>query len=112
MCGSSTRTAENLLRKMLAPLKTPTQKIAGFTTKRGRELALERNRMNFIGVWAECHDAKLHHKLSVEYYDHRRTRNSNLRSNAPKLATGNTAYYYRFTDVAALEDFVRWYELH
>ncbi len=86
------------------PVKTPSQYIAGFSTSSGQQIALVRdNRETTLflspGEWL----ASVRDQLGkVEEYPAERSRNSNLKANAPALAQGYPAVMVRVPTRAAL----------
>ena len=73
------------------PVKPATQKMAGYSTSRGRQLALLlENRKTTIYLEAGSWLAPIRPQLQeVESYSETRARNSNIAANAPALAVGN-----------------------
>lgn len=110
MNGFTTDTAEKMLASRFERTKAPTKYISGFRTRKGRELALQRARKNIVPVWVECIDTQLHHGLDCTYYEPNKSRSSNLKANAQKLAQGKKAWYVTFEDSASLEQFLDWYQ--
>lgn len=110
MNGFTTEEAEKTLSSLFERTKEPTKYIAGFRTRKGRELALQRARRNMVSIWAECLDQNLHHALDYKYYEPHKPRSSNLKANARKLAQGKAAWYITFRDPASLEGFLDWYK--
>lgn len=88
----------------LSAIKPPTDKIAGFRTASGRELALARdNRRPTLylspGTWLEQVSSVL---TAVDQYPATRSRSSNLAANAPLLAPGNPMVKVTLETQAAL----------
>lgn len=110
-----TRAAEALLAARFQRTRPPTIKVAGFRTSRGREVAIERARQQ-LRVWAEVAPPELAGMRIVNVrnpgqpYAAGQPRSSNLRSQAPKLSAAHRAVYLEFADIAALKQFVEWYE--
>jgi hypothetical protein len=108
--------AEEELAKHLSSTSNGTQYIAGFRTKRGRELALERNR-DSVFVWVECIESGLpgitirNVKNPGMPYSKDQGRNSNLNAtNAPRLMRGKPAFYLEVAGVEDLKELIRWYQ--
>lgn len=99
--------AESWLNKNLRPTKAPTKYIAGYQTRTGKQLALERCRQNLM-IWTEPYSPELgiDNSVKVENYDPTRPRNSNLKSRAPKLQTGKPAQYRTFNGLDEFQRFV------
>lgn len=108
------QTAETLAAKYLRRLGAPTKYIAGFQSKSGRQLAIERNKQGLF-VWIEklppdaAGIAIRNQKNPGQPYAATQSRNSNLRSRAPRLAEGNVAYYTSIDSLDAFEGLLRWY---
>ena len=73
------------------PIKTPTKKMAGYEAENGQQVVLElTNNTTTLylspGPWLEKLDGELG---KVRKYAKEKSRNSNLSSNAPRLAVGN-----------------------
>jgi hypothetical protein len=107
--------AEELLARHFTRIREPSLYIAGFRTSRGRELAIERIRQQ-PRIWAEVAPAGLSGMRVVNVqnpgqpYAAGQPRNSNLRSQAPKLSMAHAATYLEFDDIAAVKSFVDWYQ--
>lgn len=99
--------AESHLASIFGRIKAPTRYIAGFRTERGTELALERERQE-IYLWLAVRPPEIPGTAVVNRanpgmpYSVLQKRNSNLRSQAPSLWTGNRAWYVRIADMAVL----------
>lgn len=85
--------AQSYLDKLqrFRPIKSPTQRIAGYKHDYGHELALalDNKKTTFYfnsGAWIESVKSLL---LEIVYYKADKSRSSNLAANAPKLAEGN-----------------------
>jgi hypothetical protein len=111
----SAEDAEHLLASRFQRTREPTLKVAGFRTSSGRELAIERSRQRVL-VWAEIAPSQLQGMRIVNVrnpgqpYAAGQSRNSNLRTLAPKLSAAHRAVYMEFEDIAALRQFVEWYQ--
>jgi hypothetical protein len=107
--------AEHLLASRFQRTRKPTLKVAGFRASSGRELAIERSRQRVL-VWAEIAPSQLQGMRIVNVrnpgqpYAAGQSRNSNLRTMAPKLSAAHRAVYLEFADIAALRQFVEWYK--
>jgi hypothetical protein len=103
-------TAESWLNRNLSPTKAPTKYIAGYQTRTGKQLALERCRQNIM-IWTEPYSAEpgTDNSVKVEHYDSIRPRNSNLKSRTPKLKTGKPAQYRTFKGFDEFQRFVSAY---
>lgn len=103
--------AEAWLAARFPPTATPTKYIAGFNLRGGREIALERTRQS-ISVWIRRIPTGLagykilNRKNPGQPYAPSQSRNSNLRSMAPTLATGHQAYYLELEDLGVLATLV------
>ncbi len=106
-----TEIAEQLLEKHLARTAKPTKYIAGFRTKRGREIALERSRDSLF-IWTE-HLAEFPQNFTLRplrHYPANKSRNSNLNNkNAPKLIVSKAADYWQLDSTESLQSFIDWY---
>ena len=96
--------------------KPPTKYCAGYETTLGRQIALNLQRSGPpLYVWVEeytvqiCGVAVKNAKNPGQLYAPDQSRASNLRSNAPRLAEGNAAWYLTIESLDALKDLVRWY---
>jgi len=111
-CGlimALTRQAEAYCVETLKRTSPPTEKIAGFTTRTGRQLALERVR-NEIYCWTELSSLEAAPCTPRRRYTASETRNSNLnRKNAPRLMLGQEVLYWTFSDIEHFKRFVDWY---
>lgn len=103
--------AEELCAQRLERIAEPTQYIAGFRTKLGRELAIERER-NVIYCWAE-HVVKDGAPGSPSrHYPADKSRNSNLNGkNSPRLREGRAVDYWVFDTLPAFARFLDWYDI-
>lgn len=86
------------------PIKNPTDKIAGFVTSEGRQVALALdNKAARLwlepGPWLDTVKGQL---KDIELYATERSRNTNLGANAPRLAQGWPAVYLTVPTRAAL----------
>lgn len=105
--------AEAVLETMLRRICDPTKKIAGFVTQSGKQVALNRDTKR-VQVWSEVFCPSLaglqvtSSKLPGMPYPEEQTRNSNLATKAPRLATGNRAYLLTVESKTDLIAFVEW----
>lgn len=99
--------AEAIIANKLEPIKPGNEKIVGFQTKSGRQLALQRD-VQRINVWTEDLDSP-EQIAPYERYSADRSRHSNLASHAPRLATGNEARLWRPESGSQLQALVTWY---
>ena len=109
--------AEKLLRQTLSPNNTPTDYIASFRTKSGRELALERVRKEGFYVWVQKYTTAINgvsienEKFPGKPYLAAQSRNSNLNeTNAPKLMPGKKVWYLKAENIEALQRLIDWYK--
>jgi hypothetical protein len=105
--------AKSVLDEMLLPLRDPTKKIAAYRTRNGLQLAVERTTRTPL-IWLE----RLPSGMRVEIvnpnspglpYAPNQPRHSNLKQQAPNLATGEKAYKVAVPDRASLVDLVNAY---
>ena len=113
--SSNVAAAEQWLKIRLEPSGVATKYIAGFRGRSGRELALDRVRQS-IYVWISRGPPPFNgvtvtnRTVPGQPYAPDQSRHSNLRSQAPSLAEGFTAYYLRIEDLPTLKAVVDWYE--
>ena len=100
--------AEGVIAQRLARLKPGNSKVAGFETRLGRHLAIQRD-VQCLNVWTEDLDAPAH-IADHERYHAQRARHSNLSSQAPRLANGTHARLWRLADINQLVALLDWYE--
>ncbi len=101
--------AEAFCAELLTRIASPTKYIAGFRTRTGRELALERHR---DGIYCWSQDVELTDAPASpeRRYPPEKSRNSNLNDkNCPRLRVGHAAHYWTFDRFDQFEAFVRWY---
>lgn len=104
-----TRQAEAYCAENLKRIAAPSDKIAGFTTGTGRQLALERVR-NEIYCWTELSALGTAPCSPKRRYKASEARNSNLnRKNAPRLMPGQEVQYWTFNHLEDFKRFVEWY---
>jgi 5-methylcytosine-specific restriction enzyme B len=110
----STQAALNFLQESgrFTPIKPATDKMAGFRTASGRELALARdNKLPTLylsaGSWLPQVGSAL---SSVVEYPAQKSRSSSLAANAPTLAVGNAIVKVTMPTLAALTDLCDAYE--
>ena len=105
------------LGKVFRLHKPPTKYCAGYETKSGRQLALNLQKRSgpLLYVWVEEYAVQIsgvavkNVKNPGQPYAPDQGRASSLRSNAPRLAEGNTAWYLTVESLDALKDLLRWY---
>lgn len=105
--------AKSVLDEMVVPLRDPTKKIAAYRTRNGLQLAVERTTRTPL-LWLE----KLPPGMRLQVvnpnspglpYASNQPRHSNLKQQAPNLATGERAYKVAVPDRASLVDLVNAY---
>ncbi len=100
---------EATMAKFLDRIAEPTKYIAGFRTKDGKELALERKGKD-ITLWTQTVSLSGAEFEPAREYSDTDPRNSNLnRKNCPALRLGNPAYVWKLESSDDLLDFVNWY---
>lgn len=100
-----TQSAEAFLASRFERTALPTKYIAGFRLPSGREIALERNRIQAIYLWTSPVDTPpadlATHRTR---YAAQKSRNSNLNAkNAPKLRVGRPVDYWTLPSLSDLE---------
>lgn len=100
--------ATTVLTKHFESTGNVTKYIYAFRTRRGRELALERER-DGIYVWTEQAPDRPLVLPAPEAYGPKRPRNSNLKCNAKRLTVGSPAWYWRLGTAQELEQLCVWY---
>lgn len=108
MSSNSAQQAEATLMGLFEPIGSTTKYIQAFRTRRGRELAIERDR-DGIYVWTEQAEDRPISLPMPEPYPAGRSRNSNLAPNAKRLASGKHAYYWRLSSPQELAELCAWY---
>lgn len=106
--GSVVSSAEKLLADRFEGIGRKTKYISAFRTRRGRELALERNR-DGVYLWAEQVNDCPTELPAPEAYPARRTRNSNLESQTQRLRVGKAVWYWRLDNLSHLQSLCDWY---
>lgn len=108
--------AHQILKDTFPFTEVSTQYIARFSTKSGRELALERDRSEAIFLWLQKYDQSFdgvkikNEKFPGQPYDSKQSRNSNLNEkNTPKLKLGRKAYYLQIDSLESLKKVIGWY---
>lgn len=101
--------AEMLLKARYSYFAQPTQKLAGFVTPTGRQLALRRERRP-VRAFVEAEVPQIEGVTVVDMYSATQERSSNLPSQAPKLAQGNEAKLLQFDSAEALTAFCDAYD--
>ncbi|WP_170799458.1 DUF262 domain-containing protein [Stutzerimonas stutzeri] len=103
------RQAEAFCAELCSRIASPTQYIAGFRTRLGRELALERQR-DGIYCWSEAVSLADAPASPERHYPPEMSRNSNLNGkNCPRLRVGHAVHYWIFDRLDQFEAFLRWY---
>lgn len=100
--------SETLLGESFDAIGSRTKYISAFRTRRGSELALERNR-DGVYLWTEQVDGRPIELPAPEAYPARRTRNSNLESQTQKLRIGKAVWYWRLDNLSQLQSLCAWY---
>lgn len=99
--------AEAMIAAQLARIKAGNKKVAGFETKMGRHLAIQRD-VQCINVWTE--DLKSPMVIApFERYPAHRRRHSNLDAQAPRVGNDRDALLWRLGDTTQLADLLNWY---
>ena len=101
--------AEMLLKGRYSYFAEPTQKLAGFVTPAGRQLALRREGRT-VRAYVEAQLPQTEGATVRETYAASQERSSNLPSQAPKLAQGNEAKLLQFDSAEALTAFCDAYD--
>lgn len=101
----STRLAEALVASRFTRTALPTKYIAGFRLRSGREIALERDRVQAIYLWTSPLDGAPADLARYRTpYAAQKSRNSNLNTkNAPTLRVGRPVDYWTLPSLAELE---------
>lgn len=105
--SASVSQAESIVANRFERIKAGNKKVAGFQTKLGRHLALQRD-VQIVNLWTEDL-APPEHIASCERYAAHRPRHSNLTSQAPRVAIGKAARLWRIQNVDQLEALMAWY---
>jgi hypothetical protein len=100
--------AEKLLADRFEAIGNVTKYISAFRTRRGREMALERDR-DGLYLWTEQVEGRPIDLPAPEAYEAKRTRNSNLKSTAKRLQVGKAVWYWRLERISDLETLCTWY---
>jgi len=85
-------------------------------TPNGRELAFDPgkegqyDKKRSIGLFIDADPTGTGIDVEIKHYAASKSRNSNLKSNAPTLSTGNEAYHAKIKDLATLESICNWYD--
>lgn len=101
--------AEALLKGRYNYFAQPTQKLAGFVTPSGRQLALRRDG-KAVRAYVEAQVPQIEGSIVRETYAATQERSSNLPSQAPKLTQGNEAKLLQFDSAEALTAFCDSYD--
>ncbi len=105
--SQSVMQAEAIISTQLERIKAGSNKVAGFETKMGRHLAIQRD-VQCINVWTE----DLQSPLAIapfERYPANRRRHSNLDAQAPRVGNNRDALLWRLADTTQLADLLTWY---
>lgn len=105
----SVEQAEALLKEKYSVFGEPTQKLIGFVTPSGRQLALRRERKE-VRLFVEPQIPKISGVTVEDEYDSNKPRSSNLGSQAPNLDVGNPAVLISIASAPALEAFCEAYD--
>jgi hypothetical protein len=101
--------AERLCADCFTRIAPPSQYIAGFSTRLGRQLALQRTQQA-IYCWSQVVPLTDAPASPVRTYAANEPRNSNLNAkNSPYLKVGKPAYYWKFEDLPSFQAFLSWY---
>lgn len=99
-----------------AGVNRQTEYISVFLNKRGKALALERNRSSGYFVWVEDYKDGFegivvkNSKNPGMPYSREQSRNSNLNDRiCSSLKRGNKVWYLKIDSLASLKDFSKWY---
>lgn len=109
MSGSTVRVAERRLEERFDRTKEATQKLAGFVTSNGRQIALQRERKTALYLWVEVRPPPIV-GVTIERYPPSKSRGSHHKANVPSLAEGNEAWKVVLQDLGALATLMDWYE--
>ena len=103
------KTAESICATKYKRIASPSQYVAGFTTRLGRELALNRTAKS-IYCWTQVISLTGAPASPIRQYAEDDSRNSNLNAkNCPNLRVGHATHYWKFEDTASFESFLDWY---
>lgn len=103
------KAAEVICASKYKRIDFPSQYIAGFTTRLGRELALNRTAKS-IYCWTQVISLTGAPASPIRQYAANDPRNSNLNAkNSPNLRVGHATHYWKFEDTASFESFLDWY---
>jgi hypothetical protein len=113
---SITNQAHKILKEKFPFTEVSTQYIAKFESKSGRELALEKERIEGVFLWLQKYNQSIegvqikNQKFPGQPYESKQSRNSNLNEkNTPKLKVGRKAFYLQIDNLDALKKVVDWY---
>ena len=99
--------AEAMIAAQLPRIKAGNKKVAGFETKMGRHLAIQRD-VQCINIWTE--DLQPSNTIApFERYPADRRRHSNLDAQAPRVGNDRNARLWRLADTSQLADLLNWY---
>jgi hypothetical protein len=103
------RQAEDYCAAKLNRTAAPSKYIVGFTTRMGRQLAIERSRKS-IYCWTEPTSLSTAPCSPRELYPASRSRTSALNGrHAPRLMPGRAVLYWTFDCLEDFKRFVEWY---
>ena len=101
--------AERLCAENFTRIAPPSKYIAGFSSRLGRQLALELNRQA-IYCWSQPVPLTDAPTSPIRTYAENKSRNSNLNGkNSPNLVFGRPAHYWKFEDTSSFQTFLNWY---
>lgn len=99
--------AEEMIAAMFRPIRSGSDKVAGYETNSGRHLAIDRKTQR-IQIWTEAVDGRPP-LGTVALYPASRPRHSNLAAQAPRVATGREALLWKL-DPSELPTLLQWYQ--
>ena len=109
--------ARSMLKDAFPMTEKVTQKMAVYKNQSGREIALQRERINAYYLWLERYDVNLDHvsvknlKNPGQAYDRKQPRSSNLNdTSAPRLKLGNKVWHLEVDNTEALTGVISWYK--
>ncbi len=103
------RIAERRLEERFDRTRKATQKLAGFVTSNGRQIALQRERKTALYLWVEDRPPSAL-GVTVERYPPSKSRGSNHKAIVPNLSEGNEAWKVVLQDLGVLAALMDWYE--
>ena len=112
----NTEKAREEFKKAFPYTEVCTQYIARYTTKSGKQIAMERERSESFFVWLQKYDVDIdgitikNEKYPGQPYDRKQPRNSNLNDKtAENLKPGNKVWYLEIESIDALKRLIDWY---